>query len=299
MWMYRSETDPEDPSKTVTRWNNEDDVIQIDPELMYMIYSSSEKTVTFEGCATYSGITVHKNWNRIAYTSGINLPIAQALSDYTENASDGDIIKSQDGFAIATRTAQGLVWKGTLHFMEAGKGYMLKRMADDEVRFSYPVYFSESRYNGSLMMSSQSRVSTRADAGKSTTMNIVARAIGVELEEGDVLVAYCGPERMAQAVADDEGNFYLNVGSDASYPQALTFSIERNGESVAMTGSNIVFEADAVIGRPDNPETIYFGKVDLQSLENGKWYTLTGIELPGKPQQAGFYIYNGNILKIK
>jgi len=100
-------------------------------------------------------------------------------------------------------------------------------------------------------------------------------------------------------VADDEGNFYLNVGSDASYAQAFTFSIERNGVSVAMTGSNIVYEADAVIGRPDNPETINFGNVDPQSLEEGKWYTLTGIELPGKPQQPGFYIYNGNILKIK
>ena len=299
MWMYRSENNPDDPSKPIIKWDNEDDVIYIDPELMYMIYSSSEKTVAFEGCASYSGITVHKNWNRIAYTSGINLPIAQALSDYTENAADGDIIKSQEGFAIATRTAQGLVWKGTLHFMEAGKGYMLKRMADSEVRFSYPIYFSESRYNGTLMMTSPSRISTRASEGTSTTMNIVARIVGVDTFEGDILVAWCGAERLAESVADEEGVFYLNIGSDARYTQAITFSIERDGKEIAVTGSNIVYESDAVIGSPSDPTLIRFGRIDADDMEYGKWYSVSGMELPGKPSQPGFYIHNGIILKME
>ncbi len=289
-WIYHEVENRQGGNQRTYKWDNEDQPINLNPALMYRIYSSSEKMAYFEGRSTYEDITVHKGWNRIAYVSTINLPIAQALSDYTEQAHEGDVIKSQDEFAVATRAGNTLVWKGSLQFMETGKGYMLRRMADDEVTFSYPLYWSDNRYSGSSTVSAPLRA-TRT----STTMNIVASIDGVETEPGDHLVVYRGVERLAEAVADEEGIFYLNIGSDTRSDETLTFVLERGEIVVATTSSRIGYEENLVLGTPDEPTAINFTAVDPASLNDGNWYTVSGIQLPTTPNKTGMYIYNGKV----
>ena len=209
------------------KWEKENKLITIDPSKMYSIFSKSDKTIYLEGEFARRYITVHKNWNRLGYNSTINLPIAQALASYLEYAQVGDVVKSQDGFSIVSQTATGLAWKGSLQYMEAGKGYMLKRQADDEVKFLYPIYFNDSRYSST----SESRAPKHSAVNTATTMNIVAAVEGAETETGDKLVVYRGAERMAEAVADNEQHYYLNIGSDDNTDQTLTFVLERNGET--------------------------------------------------------------------
>ena len=276
------------------KWDDEDQPINFNPKQMYSIYSKSDKVVYFEGLPSNTSIIVHKDWNRIGYTTTINLPLAQALSDYTEKASEGDIIKSQDAFAIATRTSSGLVWKGTLQYMEAGKGYMLKRQASDDVKFSYPVYWSDSRYTGNNdpMVKAHGCVTTL------NTMNIVASVGGVQPEEGDHLVVYLGGDKVADAVADDEQNYYLNIGSDSMAGTRLTFALERDGEIVALTDSPISYAPNKVLGTPDLPTEVSFVALDQMPID-GKWYTLGGIQLDKKPTRTGCYIYNGKAFIVK
>lgn len=274
------------------KWDNEEEIITIKPMQMYNIYSVSDKTVYLEGTHYYNSITAHKDWNRIGYTSPINLPVSQALADYTEKAQEGDVVKSQDGFAIASKGSSGLVWKGTLQYMEAGKGYMLKRQADSEVTFNYPYYIDNNRYSGDDGLKMPRRVNT------STTMNMVATVEGVETEVGDRLVVFMGAERIAEATCDDEQNYYLNIGSNSNNGETLTFVIERNGETIAMTGSHISYAANKVIGTPDQPTAINFTALD-QMPHDGKWYTTSGIQLQQKPTRSGLYIYNGKVKTIK
>ena len=274
------------------KWDNEDQPINIDPTQMYNIYSKSDKTIYLEGTHYYSSIALHKDWNRIAYTPTINLPIAQALADYTEKAQEGDVVKSQDGFVVASRSNTGLIWKGTLQYMEVGKGYMLKRQADSNVEFTYPLYFSNNKYGGDNAYMVKRFVST------ATTMNVVAAVEGIETEAGDRLVVYCGAERMAEATGDEEQNYYLNIGSDANNGETLTFAIERDGETIAMTGSHISYAANKVIGTPEEPTAINFTALD-EMPHDGKWYTTSGIMLPKKPTRAGMYIFNGQVQIIK
>ena len=270
-------------------WDHADEPIDIDPARMYSIYSMSDKTVYLEGFNFNKGVTVHKDWNRIAYQSDINLPIEQALSDYIEHATEGDIVKSQDAFAVASRTANGLVWKGSLQYMEAGKGYMMKRQADSEATFRYPQFYGDSRYAGSQASMGKRRVNT------ATTMNIVATVSGIDTEEGDRLVAYNGTDRVAEAVADDEQNYYLSIGE---YDQTLTFAIERDGELVGMTRSQIGYKANKVMGTPEEPTDISFVSADQMPMD-GKWYTTTGIQMGKKPATGGLYIHNGKVVMIK
>jgi hypothetical protein len=261
---------------------------------MYRIYSHSEKTVEFNGETTYCYIPVHRGWNRIAYLSGINLPLAQALSGYLKYASQGDIIKSQDGFAIATNSSSGLIWKGSLKYFENGKGYMLKRTANSDTEFLYPLYFSTNRYSGNV--AGARAVSTTRTA---TTMNIVATVSGMDIEEGDRLVVYSGVDRVTEAEADSEQNYYLNIGLDKETAAPLTFCIERDGVLVAtsVTG-NISYQADKVLGTPGEPTDISFLSA-TQLPDDGKWYTTAGIQLNKRPTKAGLYIHNGKVMMIK
>ena len=273
-------------------WDKEDEPITIFPTQMYSIYSVSDKVVCLEGNSVYQPVTVHKDWNRIGYLTTINLPISQALSDYMEQAQEGDVVKSQDGFAVASRTANGLVWKGTLQYMEAGKGYMLKRQADSEATFYYPLYFLDNRYSGSSTRVAPRHVSSLA------TMNIVAAVEGIETGPGDRLVVYSGAERIAEAIADDEQNYYLNIGNDADPGETLSFAIERGGEAIAMTGSRISFVANGVMGTPEQPAAISFTPL-ARLPHDGKWYTLSGLQLPEQPTHRGLYIHNGKVKIMK
>ena len=276
------------------KWDDEDEPFTVDPKQMYSIYSKSDKTIYLEGEFDRSEITVHKDWNRVGYNSMINLPISQALADYLEQAQVGDVVKSQDGFAIASKTATGLAWKGNLQYMEVGKGYMIKRQADSEVKFWYPLYFDDSRYSST----SESRAPRRASVNTATTMNIVAVVEGVETEAGDKLVVYSGAERMAEAVADEEQNYYLNIGSDEMNSGNLSFVIERDGETIAITGSSISYAPNKVMGTPEEPTAINFTAID-QMPNDGKWYTVSGILIGEKPSQRGVYIHNGKAVLIK
>ena len=235
------------------KWDNEDQPITIRGTQMYNIYSMSDKRVYLEGQFDYRSITAHKDWNRIGYSRNINLPISQAMSDYLEKAREGDVLKSQDAFAIVSMGSNGLAWKGTLQFMEAGKGYMLRRQDDTDATFSYPIYR---------------------------------------------LVVYSGAERMAEATADDEHNYYLNIGSDGKNGESLTFVLERDGEIIAMTGSRISYAPNKVLGTPSQPTTISFTALE-QMPHDGKWYNVGGVLIGKKPTQSGVYIYNGKAVVVK
>jgi len=299
-WIYQEEQTKNARGETITlrRWTDEDKPIDVNPMLMYKIYSMSEKTIYLEGISTkFFDITLHQNWNRIAYNSTINLPISQALSDYTEKASEGDVIKSQNEFAIATRTGTGqLVWKGSLQYMETGKGYMLKRLAADTVSFSYPLYLSDNRYSGKT--TAPRRIANHSTRTAST-MNIVATISGVDIQAGDLLTVYNGADRLAEAVADEDGIYYLNIGYDNRTTAPLTFCIERGETLVAMTSSKIDYVDNLVLGMPNQPTLIDFAGIDPSRYNDGRWYTISGILLPSAPKQSGVYIHNGQIERIK
>ena len=283
-------------SSTGYAWDNANDSIKIYPDQMYNIYSMSDKTVYLEGILPYSPVTVGNGWNRIGFLSSINLPIAQAMADYTDFASVGDVLKSQDAFAVISSINQGVVtWKGSLQYLEKDKGYMLKRLGKDEVVFFYPLYFDESRYGGT-----SNYINRRADnVHTATTMNIVARVEDFDTEANDRLVVFRDTERMAEMTADEEQLYYLNIGSDDKKDAKFTFALERDGEIIATTPTTIAYVPNSLIGTPDTPTVISFTSTD-QMPHDGLWYTIGGQKVGSrKPTMSGTYIHNGKAIMIK
>lgn len=293
---YKATNNPDDPNNPIYEWDCANEVIKINPTKMFRFYSNNNKMCYIAGNTDYLGITVKKGWNRIGFMSNINLPLSTALADYAEQGSAGDIVKSQNEFAVLTVDASGnKSWRGTLEFLRVGEGYMLKRNADGEAAFYYPYYY-DSRYS-----TSEVKAIRRAPAYENvsgTSMTVVAVAEGVEVMTGDRLTAYRSAEVCGIAEANEQGLFFLNVGdTDNAIPQ-LTFTIERDGEILAAsTRSQMDYKANAAIGTPNEPTAISFIAAD--SLEADGWYTVGGIKLNKRPTQTGVYIHNNRKVIIK
>ena len=275
------------------------DSVTITPQKSYAIKVKQDCTLSISGTAVKKQddrtITLSKGWNAIGYTPMTNLTVETALSDYYDQAEQGDVIKSHTEFAYFTKTGNTGHWRGSLQYMRPGEGYMMLHTGDGETSFTYPYYDMSSNFREDWSTSTN-----RAAAKSRSTMSVSAVVEGFDVEDGDILVAYANGETVGEATilsgsaAETPEPLYLSIASDAK--QGIWFAIERDGEIVAATGEMMTFQANAVIGTPDEPTAINFVKADY---EDGKWYTISGLQLLKKPTQKGVYIFNGKKVFVK
>ena len=247
-------------------------------------------------------IEVKPGWSSIGYTPLVNLPVTTALTEYFDEATPGDVVKNQHAFAMFTADGKGGgKWQGTLKYMKPGEGYMMHRQKQTTTTFTYPYYEpGENFFETTVAYAPQTEGSRFAK-----TMSMVAEAEGVELQEGDRLVAYangevvgsveCREQRVESATATEKPLFYLSIEGEQEVP--LTFAIERGNEIIATTGEVMKYQVNGISGTVDEPTKISFVKTDM--LPQTGWYTVSGIKLPKAPTQSGVYIYNGNKKVIK
>ena len=293
LFTYKAKPNPDDEKKEIYYWNKGDTRITLDPRLMYRFYVHNEKTAYLSGHEVSYEVTVRKGWNRIGYMSSLNLPISTALAGYTDEGNEGDIIKSQSEFAVLNIDNQGnRYWKGSLKYLRTGEGYMIHHKGNSEITFYYP-YYNKSRYNSGLQGSKQTPPLYWNNTGSS--MNIIAQVEGVELEEGDRLVAYMGAETVGIAEAGDDGLFFLTIGQGDT--ERVNFTIEHDGEIVATTAHSMPYVDNSLSGSLDKPTVINFTESD--GIDGERWYTVSGIKLSGKPNRKGVFIHNGQKVTIK
>ena len=172
---------------------------------------------------------------------------------------------------------------------------MMLRKGASDASFTYPFYDLGSNFREDWTSSTK-----RAAAPQHrSTMNVSAVVEGFETEEGDRLIAYANGEEVGAAQLSTLNSqlstgFFLSIASEAK--QNIWFAIEREGEIVASTGEIMTFKANDVIGSPDEPTAINFVRADY---EDGKWYTVSGLQLQQKPTQKGVYIFNGKKVLVK
>ena len=275
------------------------DSVTITPQKSYAIKVKQDCTLSISGTAVKEQddrtITLSKGWNAIGYTPMTNLTVETALSDYYDQAEQGDVIKSHTEFAYFTKSGNTGRWRGSLQYMKPGEGYMMLRKGEGKPSFTYPYYDMSSNFREDWSTSTN-----RAAAKSRSTMSVSAVVEGFDVEDGDILVAYANGETVGEATvlsgsdAETLEPLYLSIASDAT--QGIWFAIERDGEIVAATGEMMTFQANAVVGSPDQPTAINFVKADY---EDGKWYTISGLQLQKKPTHSGIYIFNGKKVLIK
>jgi hypothetical protein len=83
-------------------------------------------------------------WNWLPYVANKNVAIGDALANLSP--SEGDLIKSQNLFAIYSSTARA--WKGSLTYLNQSEGYMMN--VAKAHTFTYPTYIN--RINNSVVL---------------------------------------------------------------------------------------------------------------------------------------------------
>ena len=246
----------------VTYKEEEDLKIPVDNKHLFKIKVRTPQTMRISGLLLQQTdectINLLPGWNGIGFTPIVNLPISEALADYYDEAADGDIIKSQNEFAIFSDDGAGhRLWRGNLSYLKAGEGYMMKRTAATPASFTYPVL----QTNGSYALASPQQMrGTETGAAfrnpYASSMTMVAQVTGIDLEPGDRLAAYAGSELRGIATAAPDGRFYLSIGGDMA--EALRMELLRGETTVAQTASPVGYTVNAVSGTYLAPTQINF-----------------------------------------
>ena len=275
--------------------------LKLSQKVSYNVLVQNSQTIDIWGKAFQDPeertITVKPGWSNIGYTPLVNLPVTTALTDYFDEATPGDVVKDQHAFAMFTADGKGGgKWQGTLKYMKPGEGYMMHRQKQTTVTFTYPYYEpGENSFETTVARAPRHNGNRFAK-----TMTMVAEAVGVELQEGDRLVAYAGGEKVGETTLvsaakplTTEPLFFLSIEGEQEVP--LTFAIERDDEIIATTDEVMTYEVNGISGTVDEPTTISFVKAD--QLPQAGWYTVSGIKLQKAPTQSGVYIFNGKKVK--
>ncbi len=219
---------------------------------MYKLYSSREQNVALSGDAVNpenTSIAVRPNWNYISYLPLTDLSVEEALSGY--EAKVGDVIKSQDEFAVYTDKNK---WEGSLKTLFVGQGYMLKRAAKaSTTKFYYPA---------TSMKNKKPATRSRSNKNYADNMNVIGVIEEHAINEGDSIVAVVqGEYRGACALMSGE-KVFLTIQGD--YAADVKLLLKRGNKIIARAENKITFASDSIIGTMDEPTKITFASMSEQ-----------------------------------
>lgn len=267
------------------------DDVSLNHRQSYMMLIGSEGTLSVVGTeittAEERTLSFRHGWNHLPYLSKRIHTVEEAMSDYTvTHAQEGDVIKGHTEFAMMSETGH---WVGSLTHMRPGNGYMLLRKGMGEVAFCYPLILGgePQKARGTAPMTETTALELR----RSHNMPIVATAIlsdGTEAREGAVMRAYEGDELVGEAVADEEGRFFLMTSADEG--STLEFCVSTDGmadDEQPRATTTVRYDSRYVVGTTNHPFLVTYGE---DYGEGSPRYDLAGRRVSAGKNAAGIYI---------
>lgn len=255
-----------------------------------------------EGVTTLTGFIVnplaipfriYRGWNWIGYTPNMTLSVEKALS--AMQAREGDIIKSQRGFATYTNHQ----WIGSLRAMTPGVGYMYYSNTQDSTTFHYPspasVLLIQERVAEDEADYHYTPVSRNLYSGNMTLTAVVMDGDLLLPTAGLEVAVFAGEECRTTMHATDD-RFFLTVPGDESV--MLEFRVW-DGVKETRVRKTIPFVNDAHHGSYNQPYVIQIGATEdifntedadkdgvrkfiiddaVYILRAGRWYDVLGHE---------------------
>jgi hypothetical protein len=189
---------------------------------MHMIYSKNGNTMRVYG-NTLPEDSMHITlkgdgaWNAFPCLLKEATSVTEALADYYNYATPGDLLKAHDRFAVFSSDKR---WEGDLKAIHPGEGYLFRRMGQGAVTVNF---FNKQQSNAPEKINHQSPVTNdhwRSHAA--TNMTMIAKVEGVPVT-GYGLRAYIGDELVGVAtpitlnpssVTEGETLYFLTICSD-------------------------------------------------------------------------------------
>ena len=189
---------------------------------MYMAYTAKGNTLRLSGdqlAETDKHITLRGDaqWNAFPCLFEQATSVTEALADYYDNASPGDLLKAHDRFAVFSTDKK---WEGDLKTIRPGEGYLFRRMALGTVT----VNFYEKTTNAAPKKVQGDNVQSSFNPKAATNMTMIARLNSPTSPTGlasPTIRAYIGDELVGVAAPLapigelEEYYYFLTISSDA------------------------------------------------------------------------------------
>ncbi|MGA9639149.1 LamG-like jellyroll fold domain-containing protein [Flavobacterium sp.] len=218
---------------------------------MIKVFLAHEQPLTIKGTvinvANWS-FPMQEKWNWLPYILGKNQLTNEALAYF--DAADGDVIKSQNLFAIYDPI---IGWSGTLNYLEAGKGYMVK--SSKAQTFKYPSYLATTSKMVATSKSQSATSSSQEEIGTAFSQYPDNMNAVVLLPTGyNELFVYDAKGILKGAAVNQSVNnsnlSFITVYGDTT--EELAFYIG-NGISNKKTSKKFVFKGNDVLGTISKP----------------------------------------------
>ncbi len=246
----------------------------INNESSYRVVASTPCTVTMTGTEAVPSqhpIMLNHGWTWMGYVPSTAMDVNTAMAGMA--ASDGDMLKSQQGYADYY---PNYGWYGSLNTIEPGMGLMYYSASGETVTFTYP----DSNRGGEL----KANMTAEHNHWKPNTFaypdNMTMMAV-VELEGAEItsdnyeLAAFTangecrGSVKLAYAEPLHRYVAFLTVsGKDAADLSFRLYDSE-TGKEYDAAEESLSFVANAIVGRADDLYTIHFrGMTGMDELAN-------------------------------
>jgi len=163
------------------------------------------------------------------------------MADYVDHAIVGDLVKSQDAFAVFSENQR---WEGSLTAMHPGEGYLMKRLGVGDVQFTYHV-----TRNNKGGKKEELRTKNYAAAGESTAQSTMTMIAATEIPVDRVL-AYVNGKLVATAEPIDS-LFFITIPADET--GVVTFALETSTSGIHNSQFTIHNSPDAHYGTLEQP----------------------------------------------
>lgn len=189
-------------------------------------------------------IQLSHDWNSLPYLLTYDEDITDAMADYVDHASVGDIIKSQHNFVVFS---ENMRWEGSLNIMHPGEGYLLKRLDTAPVPFTYHNSNKSGAKGGK-----KGATSPNFTQSHSTNMTMIATV--EKPAQCTRVLAYVGSSLSAVAlpqVVDGDTLFFITIGSDQD--GQATFVLEYGDNLTGIASKRIPYQPNAHFGTLRQP----------------------------------------------
>jgi len=174
---------------------------------MYMVYAAHANTLRLSGDQIDEAdkhITLRGDgqWNAFPCLLDQTTPITEALADYYNDASAGDLLKAHDCFAVFSTDKR---WEGSLKAVRPGEGYLFRRLGQGTITVNF--------YNQAPSAAPSAHRSPLNAHRYATNMTMICRIDESQESRVESIRAYIGEELVGVATKIDSLHF-LTISSD-------------------------------------------------------------------------------------
>lgn len=251
---------------------------------MYMVYSAKENTLRVDGeklAEADKHITLRGSgqWSSFPCLFEQTTSITEALADYYDDASAGDLLKAHDRFAVFSTDKK---WEGDLKTLRPGEGYLFRRKAAGDVVVSF--------FNKPAAAAPHKAPAFQGNAA--TNMTMIAKIANEEMSkfENTNILAYIGNELVGVATQIDS-LYFLTISSDAAGELRFetedgviltpSSSEEGRGETIRYVANahHGSLEAPIILKPSDNRLYKVIENQHVVIIKNGEKYDIVGKKL--------------------